>query len=75
MQWSIPFSVLFQEQEYILDGVNYFDYDLDGIFDIGLLWEEENDKEVLESNSKISAENIKKQKIDSLNKTYNENYK
>ena len=75
LEWSIPFSVLFEEQEYIELETYYFDYDLDGITNISLLWEEEYTRENLEYIEEISAKTKKQQKIDNLNKVFNENYK
>lgn len=75
LQWSLPFSILFEEQEYIEGESYYFDYDLEDVTDISLLWEEQDASEKLKYNKKISAKTLKEQKIEKLNKVFNENYK
>jgi len=79
LEWSVPFSVLFEEQEYLLeDSYKFFKeqgYILEEIKDISLLWEERDASEKLKHNKKISEKIIKQQKIDNLNKQFNENYK
>lgn len=75
LEWSIPFSVLFEEQEYIELEPYYFKYPLESTTNISLLWEEEYTRENLKYVEEISAKTEKQQKIDNLNKVFNENYK
>lgn len=81
LKWSVPFSVLFEEQEYTSDG--YYDFegqridyystiDEDGIRD---MWEKRYANDTIEYLNDISAEEKLKKKLDSLNKVFNENYK
>lgn len=75
LQWSLPFSVLFEEQEYIkLEGY-HFNIPTWEVSDLESLYEERNAEEKLKYNEEISAKTKKQQKIDNLNKVFNENYK
>ena len=73
LAWSVPFSVLFLEQEYIKQKTYKFEYI--PMEDIERLWEEKHEKR----EAKISAEKLKEQqkkdKLNQLNKVFNENYK
>jgi hypothetical protein len=73
--WSVPFSVLFEEQEYIEVKTYTFDVKIDDVKDISKLWEEEHRKINLKKIAKISAKEIKERKIQKLNQTFLENYK
>lgn len=79
LSWSIPFSVLFQEQEYVLEGsYNFYSedgYNIKKVTDISTLYESKDAENKLKYVEKISAKTIKQQKINNLNKVFNENYK
>jgi len=67
----IPFSALFQRYKYVpVDFFYEFEMDLDGVTDIGLLWESEYSKE-LELKSAAQKE---KDRVNKLNKVFLENY-
>lgn len=72
LQWSIPFSVLFEEQEYVVDGGYFTENIPDNLVEF---WEQEYNLEKAIEHKEISAKTIKQQKIDNLNKVFNENYK
>ena len=74
LMWTIPFSVLFLEQEYVVQGA----YKVSFIKDLNSLedyYEEIDKHHKLNQQAKNTAKNNKKQKIEILNKTFNENYK
>jgi len=80
LEWSIPFSVLFEEQEYVLEGSYIFTLDDGGwkaedITDLEIPYKIKEDEERAEQEREISAKTTKQQKIDNLNKVFNENYK
>lgn len=79
LEWSIPFSVLFQEQEYVLEGSYSFyfkdGYNIKEVTDISALYEKRYFEEMAKKNVKNSAKELKQQKINNLNKVFNENYK
>lgn len=79
LEWSVPFSVLFQEQEYVLEGSYsfYFEdgYNIKEVTDISALYEKRYFEEMAKKNIKNSAKEVKQQKINNLNKVFNENYK
>lgn len=72
LQWSIPFSTLFEEQDYIVNG-EYFTNNIPT--DLAEFWEGEHNLEKCVEDSISHKKTIKKQKIDNLNKVFNENYK
>jgi len=80
LEWSIPFSTLFQEQEYILEGSYNFTLDDGGWkvedvtnLEIPYKIKDEQSRQVEELIN--SAKTLEQQKIDNLNKVFNENYK
>jgi hypothetical protein len=80
LEWSIPFSTLFQEQEYILEGSYNFTLDDGGWkvedvtnLEIPYKIKDEQSRQVEELIN--SAKTLEQQKIDNLNKTFNENFK
>lgn len=72
LKWSIPFSVLFEEQEYISDGKHLFKTAPE---DIAEAWEQEDNLQNCIEDSILRKKLKKQQKIDKLNKVFNENYK
>ena len=72
LQWCIPFSVLFEEQEYISDGKFYFNTAPDEI--VGA-WELEESSRNLKLALEVAEKVKKQQKLNKLNKVFNENYK
>lgn len=72
LQWSIPFSVLFEEQEYISDGKYFFKTVPE---DIAEAWEQEYNLENCIEDSILRKKLLKQQKLNNLNKVFNENYK
>ena len=75
LAWSVPFSVFFEEQEYVKVKTYEFAVKAEDVVDIQEMWEEEDRRNNLKKVAKISAKQIKQQKIEELNKTFNENYK
>lgn len=77
LEWSVPFSVLFEEQEYIKEGEQRLEigYDKVGEVNIADFYEKEKNKQDKRYNKKISAKASEQEKIDYLNKIFNENYK
>jgi hypothetical protein len=74
LMWTIPFSVLFLEQEYIVQGA----YKVGALKDVISLedyYEDADKRNKLNQQAKNTAKNNKKQKIEILNKTFIENYK
>lgn len=73
--WLLPFITLFQRYKYVpVDFFYEFEMDLDGVTNIGLLWEGEfarrNSKEI----EVKSAAQKELEKINNLNKVFLENY-
>lgn len=75
LQWSLPFSVIFQEQEYICQGSYDFEGKIEDIKSLEELWESKHRPAMLKVVAEVSAKTLKKQKIDNLNKQFKENYK
>lgn len=75
LQWSVPFSVLFLEQEYICKGGYYATKPLIRTKELSQLWEEENKKELEKKLKKENKEQKRQKEINELNKQFNENYK
>ena len=71
LEWSVPFSVLFEEQEYIKEGSHQFICKIEEGFNIAEMYEREESRKKHRLFKKIQ----KQQKIDNLNKIFNENYK
>ena len=77
LEWSIPFSVLFEEQEYIKEGEQRLEVEYDKVGEVNIadFYEKEKNKQDKRHNKKISAKASEQEKIDYLNKIFNENYK
>lgn len=75
LQWSVPFSVLFLEQEYIYKGGYYTTKSLIKTKELSQLWEEKNKEELEEKLKKENKEQKRQREINELNKQFNENYK
>lgn len=72
--WLIPFSSFFVRFKYVDVGEYVFDYDLEGITDIGMLWEKRFTEVNIEISAKKTEEQKRTDKIAELNKTFLENY-
>jgi len=72
LEWSIPFSILFLEQEYIKEESYFVKGEIDNL---ASTYETIHAEKNLKQAEKISAKELKQQKIDNLNKEFNENYK
>jgi len=72
LKWSIPFSVLFEEQEYLWDGEHLFSEEPENLEEA---WEFEESEKNLKLALEIAEKDKKQQKLDKLNKVFNENYK
>jgi len=72
LKWSIPFSVLFEEQEYLWDGTHEFSEEPG---DIASAWEREEGERKGKLALEIAEKDKKQQKLDKLNKIFNDNYK
>lgn len=68
--WLLPFITLFQRYKYVPVDCYEFEMDLDGVTNIGLLWEGKYSKE-LEVKSAAQKE---LEKVNKLNKVFLENY-
>jgi len=75
LEWSVPFSILFLEQEYIKEGKEYYVENLDEVIDLETFWDANYAKDQLKYIKKVAEKTKKQQKIDNLNKTFNQNYK
>jgi hypothetical protein len=75
LQWSIPFSVLFEEQEYVKEGCEEFEMEIQDGTDIKKLYDYRKELKANKNDIKETEENLRKQRIDKLNKEFNENYK
>lgn len=71
LKWSVPFSVLFEEQEYLYDGEHAF---ISVPKDIAIAWEAEESKKRDKMVLEITQKHKKQQKLDKLNKIFLENY-
>jgi hypothetical protein len=75
LDWSVPFSSLFLEQEYVKEKKEYVVENFFDVEDLEIYYESRWAKDNLKY-IKNTAEKTKKQhKIENLNKTFNENYK
>lgn len=72
LKWSIPFSVLFEEQEYLLEGTHEF---LTAKENLEEAWERAEGNRKGKLALEIAEKDKKQQKLDKLNKVFNENYK
>jgi len=76
LAWSVPFSVLFEEQEYIEVGKYVFAVKAEEeVTNIQELWETEDKKYSLKKVARKAAKKVKEQKIEKLNQTFLDNYK
>ncbi len=75
LAWSVPFSVLFEEREYIEVGKYVFAVKAEEVTNIQELWETEDKKYSLKKAARKAAKKVKEQKIEKLNQTFLENYK
>ena len=77
--WSVPFSTLFEEQEYIKEGSYKFflsdGFKTDEVNNTSVLYEKRHFEVTAKKSLKNSAKELKQQKINNLNKVFNENYK
>ena len=75
LEWSIPFSVLFEEQEYIKEGSHQFICKIEEWFNIEEMYEKQESREKYKYSKRTARKISEQQKIDNLNKIFNENYK
>lgn len=72
LKWSVPFSVLFKEQEYLYDGSHYIQSREENLAEV---WGREESEKNLKLASEIAKKDKKQHKLDKLNKVFNDNYK
>lgn len=72
--WLLPFTALFQRYKYVAIDYYEFEIDLDGVTNIGLLWESEFARRHKKEIDLKSAEQKELEKVNNLNKIFLENY-
>jgi hypothetical protein len=74
LDWVIPFSTLFLEQEYVKQG-EYKTNSLRDVVDLEKFFEDADKRHKLNLEAQNAAKKNKKQTIEILNRTFNDNYK
>ncbi|HSE99739.1 MAG TPA: hypothetical protein VLA48_02495 [Nitrososphaeraceae archaeon] len=72
--WLLPFITLFQHYKYVPVDCYEFEMDLDGVTNIGLLWEGKYAKKYSKELELKSAAQKELEKVNKLNKVFLENY-